>query len=325
MLAWNWGWSASFFVFFQKTRAVVVVVLALVLLGCGEQEETRRVGIVLGSSSVGYPVVAAVVQSPSPEASSLSPVSELFLLNLEDGKVRRRRPAQLNPNSITGVASDKGTFLLTAFDTLGSRSAIIRYDFFSDREYIVWESGNPVRWPFQLSGRICALQPSAFAPKGQAIALYPVCSGRSYPEATVPLASQLLLTGSKAIIVQDLGKNSSVVELTAVGQEFQVRETKIPIETFAYGFRYEDRVYISGSNVDKRLFELTEKGLSGDAAEIADRLARSFRGKTERVLYMDDAVTVLVSANYSNASVTFSVVDAAGNKVRQHILDLAAE
>lgn len=141
----------------------------------------------------------------------------------------------------------------------------------------------------------------------------------------MPLVSQLLLTGSKAIIVQDLGKNSSVVELTAVGQEFQVRETKIPIETFAYGFRYEDRVYISGSSIDKRVFELTEKGLSGDAAEIADRLARSFRGKTERVLYMDDAVTVLVSANYSNASVTFSVVDSAGNKVRQHILDLAAE
>lgn len=126
----------------------------------------------------------------------------------------------------------------------------------------------------------------------------------------------------KAIVLQDFGDSSSVFEVTSDGNDFQIRETRIPIETFPYGFLHGASFYVSGSNSDKRVFELINGGVSENTSKISDRLARSYQGKVDQVLFMDDKVTALISADYSNYSVTFSLVDVAGNKIRRHVLDL---
>ena len=190
--------------FWRRLPAATTLAAIVILAGCEDDREgSLRVGIAVGNPSVSYPIVATIVKGPSS-------ISELFLLNLEDGSVRRRRPAQLNPNSITDLVGEKVAFLLTAVRVSGSSYATIKYDFFADREQVLWESGQPIRLPFQLGGRVCAWQPSKYTPKGQAMALSPICGSKLYPSAVVPSADQLIMAKEKAIVLQDFADSSSV-------------------------------------------------------------------------------------------------------------------
>ena len=295
--------------------ALLLVATLLALAGCNDRDTSYKVGIAIGNPTVSYPVVATIVKSASG--------SEMFLLNLEDGSVRLRRPSQRNPNSITGLASEKGLFLLTAYGASGADYAVAKYDFFMDREEIAWKTDKPVRLPFQLGDKTCAWHPGKYSPKGQALELSPICAETAYPSTAVPGLDQVVITNNRTTFLFDMSDDSVAYDLIAEDGAPELRQARLPIELFVYGFAYGERIFFSGSNTDKRVFELTREGLVDRASAIEDRLARSFESETDQVLFMNDEVTVLVSADYSNLSVTFSLVDTSGKMIRQHVLDLS--